>query len=237
MIGLYSISEPQWKSCHHANWVIVFWGGGDTGDACVPHRMLRWCHCGIDRQWRESQYSCNSGGCPHLTQILCATPPNKHTPIPQFTVCPSCFRWAGHSTPFPSPFPSPFPLRLPDQQPTLSDKQTTLIIPFPIINLLCFHTMGPEESCRQQRKHLLLSRQGTNNRILEPVSYITSVKNTYVCGHTDNYFLLFFLSIAAFPYVPQPCRCSVKFLCQRHVWRQIISDVRDLRVSCWMPRK
>lgn len=57
------------------------------------------------------------------------------------------------------------------------DKHRTLIIPVPIINPCCFHTMGPKEPLRQQRKHLLLSRQGTNSRILEAVSYIASVKN------------------------------------------------------------
>lgn len=115
-----------------------------------------------DRQWRESQ---PSWGCPHVTQILCVTPLNTHTPPPVYSI-PILLQ-----TPFPSPF-SPRP-------PAPPDNQGTLIILFPIINLCCLHTMGPKESCRQQRKHLLLSRQGTNSRIPESVSYIAPVKNTY----------------------------------------------------------
>lgn len=137
--------------------------------------MLWWCHCGIDRQWRESQSSWSSRGCPHLTQILCVTP------LPQFTVCPVLLQ-----TDPSTPFPSPFFLLSPRLTPT-PDKQGTLIIPFTIINLCCFHTMGPEESCRQQRKHLLLSRQGTNSRILEAVSYMPSVENTRRHMHTHAY--------------------------------------------------
>lgn len=64
--------------------------GGDTGNASVPHRILRWCHCGIDRQLRESQSSWSSRGCPRLTQILCYPSKHTHTPLPQCTVYPSC---------------------------------------------------------------------------------------------------------------------------------------------------
>lgn len=73
------------------------------------------------------------------------------------------------------------PLVFPPRSPP--DRQSTLIIPFPIINPCCFHTMGPKKPFRPQRKHLLLSRQGTNSRILEAVSYIPSLKLT----HTQMY--------------------------------------------------
>lgn len=130
---------------------------------------------------------------------LCHSSKHTHTPPPVYSIL-SCCRQTlqPHFRPLFPPF---------SQTDPPPDKQGTLIIPFPIINLCCFHTMGPEESCRQQRKHLLLSRQGTNSRILEAVSYIPPVKNTHrrmhthtqhVCRHTDDYFLL---SPVAFPHV------------------------------------
>lgn len=70
-----------------------------------------------------------------------------------------------------------------------TDKQRNLITPIPIINPFCVHTIGPKESCRQQRKHLLLSRQGTNSRILESVSYIPSVRNTHKHMHTHAAYM------------------------------------------------
>lgn len=105
---------------------------------------------------------------------------SKYTPSPtlQYTH-PAADSPSSSFCPFFSP-QSPRPTASPD-------KQGTLIIPFPIINICCFHTMGPKESCRQQRKHLLLSRQGANSRILESVSYIPSVKNTHTQPYAHTY--------------------------------------------------
>lgn len=55
-ISLYYISG---KCCPCAKRVTE--GRGDTGDACVPHRMLRWCHCRIDRQWAPIQLEQQGG--------------------------------------------------------------------------------------------------------------------------------------------------------------------------------
>lgn len=120
------------------------------------------------------------------------------------------------------------PLFLLSPRPTAPpDMQGTLIIPLPIINPCCLHTMGPKESFRHQRKHLLLSRQGTNSRILEAVSYIPSVKNT----HTQTYAHIHSmyvqtcrqllppalpLSLSLLSYMYHiTCKSAVKFLRQR----------------------
>lgn len=165
---------PWGKPCPGANSVTE--GRGETGNACVPHRMLRWCQCGIDRQWREAQSSWSSRGCPHLTQILCY--PSKHThthPSPSLQYN----HPAADSplTPFPPPFSSFRRLTAPP------DMQGTPIILFPIINPCCVYTMGPKAAFRQQRKHLLLSRQGTNTRILQAISYIPPVTSTHKHRH------------------------------------------------------
>lgn len=88
MISLYCISELL---CLDENPVIVrnerlFSGSVGILGVFLCTTQDGWCHCWIDRQWRESQSSWSSRRCPRLTQILCVTPPNTHTPIPQFTV-------------------------------------------------------------------------------------------------------------------------------------------------------
>ncbi len=208
-------------------------GVGDTGNACAPQRMQWWCHCGIDRQWRESPSSWSAGGAHMSPKSFVFPPPNVHTPLPQFTVYPSCCRQPSN------PISVPFFCFLPDRPPLQTSE--TLIIPFPIINPRCFHTMGPKESCRQQRKHLPLSRQGTNSRMPESVSYIPSVKNTptHMHIHTESMQTYRWLLPPALPLsscVPIctiTCKKVVTFLRQCHVRKQIKSDIRDLKVSFW----
>lgn len=196
MISLYCVSLPWWTSCHRANYVIVFWSvcvlWGDTGNACVPQRMLWWCHCEIDRQRRFRLSPAGAGGLPTANPDPLFFSPQTHTPIPQYTVYPSCLRCPLN------PISAPNFSSRPDGLP-LQTSKGPVIIDFPIINHHCLHTMGPKELRRQQRKHLLLSRQGTNSRILESVSYIHSLKYTHKhthvcmeCRHKDNCFLLLF---------------------------------------------
>lgn len=144
---------------------------------------------------------------------------HTHTPLPQCTVEPSCCRRPSNPTSVP-PFSPP-------------DKQRTLIIPVPIINPCCFHTMGPKEPLGQQRKHLLLSRQGTNSRILEAVSYIASVKNmdgmyADIQTITSSRASFFWPSFARVP----ARRRTTKFPRQRRVRMQIILGFRDFKVPC-----
>lgn len=121
-----------------------------------------------------------AGGCQHLTQFFCVTPTNTQTPIPRFTAYPSCWMLEAvlqlhfHYPPSPKSPSRTGPV----------DKPGSLIIHFPIINHHCFNTMSPKESQRQQRKHLPLSRQGTNSRIRESASLHTQDwKKTQTYAH------------------------------------------------------
>lgn len=173
-----------------------------------------WCHCWIDRQRRESQSSWTSRRCPHLPRsFVLPLQIHTHTHPPVY------------STLFvvqtaPQPHFRPLFSSLPDR-PSPRDKQRNLITPFPIINPCCVHTMGPKESCRQERKHLLLSRQGTNSRILESVSYIPSVRKTHKHMRTHTAYMQTYRQLVSpllplfncFLACPMNCWTTLKFLC------------------------
>lgn len=109
---------------------------------------------------------------------------HKHpSPDLQYTHPAGC----GPPTAFPLP-PHPPSLESPSRTGPV-DKPGSLIIHFPIINHHCFNTMSPKESQRQQRKHLPLSRQGTNSRIRESASLHTQDWKKHKHMHIGHAFI------------------------------------------------
>lgn len=123
-----------------------------------------------------------AGGCQHLTQFFCVTPTNTHPPIYSIPILlDAVLQLHFHYPPTPSPESS--------SRTGPVDKPGSLIIHFPIINHHCFNTMSPKKSQRQQRKHLPLSRQGTNSRIRESASLHTQDWKKHKHMHIGHAFI------------------------------------------------
>lgn len=110
---------------------------------------------------------------------------HPQTPIPRFTVYPSCWMRSSNCISITPPTPSPES----SSRTGPVDKPGSLIIHFPIINHHCFNTMSPKKSQRQQRKHLPLSRQGTNSRIRESASLHTQDWKKHKHMHIGHAFI------------------------------------------------
>lgn len=165
---------PRWGCCHHANRGIVFLEAGTVGMPVYNTGYGDDVIAGLTDS-SVNPPSWNSGGDPYLTQILWIIYLKKQQQQQNTLPSPTLM----HMTP-PNPFQSTSPAVV------RPDRRGTQNVHFNTTNHHCLQTMGPKESSRQRRKHLLLSRNSKNSRKLRPVSYMPQlIKHTNMCARSQ----------------------------------------------------